>query len=80
MTLVAVATVDKWGRRPLLLAGVSGMVVSLVVLAVAQSATAADGGVAATTSVIALLLYVGAYQVGGCAPFQLAIELMYALH
>eukprot|EP00877_Chromochloris_zofingiensis_P011610 jgi/Chrzof1/6702/Cz19g06060.t1 len=62
MTLVAVATVDKWGRRPLLLAGVSGMVVSLVVLAVAQSATAADGGVAATTSVIALLLYVGAYQ------------------
>lgn len=32
MTLVAVLTVDSWGRRPLLLYGVSAMTVALLVL------------------------------------------------
>lgn len=36
MTAVAVATVDSWGRRPLLLWGVSGIVASLLALGAAQ--------------------------------------------
>eukprot|EP00879_Flechtneria_rotunda_P019808 GHRR01020821.1.p1 GENE.GHRR01020821.1~~GHRR01020821.1.p1 ORF type:complete len:201 (+),score=76.92 GHRR01020821.1:193-795(+) len=77
MTLVAVATVDKLGRRPLLLGGVAGMVLALVLLTLAQgevdsaavqgaASAAAAGGVgvgAAWLSAVALLLYVGCYQV-----------------
>lgn len=72
MTLVAVATVDKLGRRPLLLGGVGGMVVALLLLTAAQggvdaaagaAAGAADVGAAAWLSAAALLLYVGCYQV-----------------
>lgn len=36
MTALAVATVDSWGRRPLLLYGVSGIVFSLLLLGTAQ--------------------------------------------
>lgn len=73
MTLIAVATVDKLGRRPLLLGGVGGMVVALLLLTAAQGgvdvaaaagAAAAGGGIsAAWVSAIALLLYVGCYQI-----------------
>ena len=55
------ATVDSVGRRPLLLGGVSGMVVALVGLGVASIQL--QGSAAAWTSVAALLAYVGAYQV-----------------
>lgn len=74
MTLIAVATVDKLGRRPLLLGGVGGMVVALLLLTAAQggvdvaaaagAAAAGGGGIsAAWVSAIALLLYVGCYQI-----------------
>jgi MFS family permease len=70
MTLIAVAYVDKVGRRPLLLGGVSGMVVALLLLTAAQGGidlAAAAGGVggvsAAWVSAAALLLYVGCYQI-----------------
>lgn len=64
MTIVAVTTVDSWGRRPLLLWGVGGIVVSLLVLATASL----EGGplpveFAAWTNLLALLAYVGSYQV-----------------
>ncbi|CAI5504873.1 unnamed protein product, partial [Closterium sp. Naga37s-1] len=59
MTGVAIATVDRWGRRPLLLAGVSGLVASLVLLGWTYSSLS---GVPAL-SVLALLLFVGCYQV-----------------
>jgi Na+/melibiose symporter-like transporter len=59
MTLAAVALVDRAGRRPLLLGGVSGMTVALVALAVAS---AAGPDSAPLVSVLALLLYVGCYQ------------------
>ncbi|CAL8468142.1 g7681 [Coccomyxa elongata] len=61
MTGVAVFTVDSLGRRPLLLGGVSAMVVAL--LALGGSQLVLSGGMATWTSVIALLIYVGAYQV-----------------
>jgi sugar porter (SP) family MFS transporter len=45
-TVVAIALVDRWGRRPLLLAGLTGMIVSLLALAVAS----ADGTSAGTST------------------------------
>jgi len=54
MTGVAVFTVDVVGRRPLLLSGVIGMVISLFILGSVNFPV---------LSVIALLLYVGCYQV-----------------
>jgi len=54
MTGVAVFTVDVYGRRPLLLTGVAGMILSLLVLGSVHSPV---------LSVVALLLYVGCYQV-----------------
>lgn len=58
MTGIAVLTVDKLGRRPLLITGVSGMAVSLFLLA----AYYAFLGSAPVVAVISLLLYVGCYQ------------------
>lgn len=73
MTLAAVACVDRLGRRPLLLAGVSGMVVALLLLTATQgdaeaasAAAAAAPGSTAWLSAAALLLYVGCYQVRAC--------------
>eukprot|EP00475_Leptophrys_vorax_P022938 TRINITY_DN31201_c0_g1_i1.p1 TRINITY_DN31201_c0_g1~~TRINITY_DN31201_c0_g1_i1.p1 ORF type:complete len:372 (-),score=7.62 TRINITY_DN31201_c0_g1_i1:93-1115(-) len=59
MTGVAVATVDKWGRRPLLLVGVSGLVASLVGLGTFYQL----GADIPSLSVLALLAFVGCYQV-----------------
>ena len=59
---VAVLTVDSVGRRPLLLAGIAGLTIALCALSAAQ--LLAVGQAATWTSVIALLLYVGCYQVG----------------
>ena len=54
------AKVDSVGRRPLLLGGVSAMVVALLALGAAELLL--TGRVESYTSVAALLLYVGAYQ------------------
>lgn len=58
MTAVAVLVVDKVGRRPLLLGGVSGIVISLFLLGSYYIYL----GDAPAVAVIALLLYVGCYQ------------------
>ncbi|KAK9144202.1 hypothetical protein Sjap_004105 [Stephania japonica] len=58
MTGVAVVAVDKLGRRPLLLGGVSGIVISLFLLASYYTVLNSAPAVA----VVALLLYVGCYQ------------------
>uniref|UniRef100_M8B887 D-xylose-proton symporter-like protein 2 n=1 Tax=Aegilops tauschii TaxID=37682 RepID=M8B887_AEGTA len=58
MTGVAVLVVDKLGRRPLLIGGVSGIAVSLFLLS--SYYTLFTG--APYVAVIALLLYVGCYQ------------------
>ncbi len=59
MTGIAVVNVDKLGRRPLLIGGVSGIVISLFLLA----AYFTFGQGVPVLAVIALLLYVGCYQV-----------------
>lgn len=53
--------VESVGRRPLLLWGVTGMTVALVGLGL--SSLALEGSAETWTSVVALLVYVGAYQV-----------------
>ncbi|KAF8097899.1 hypothetical protein N665_0279s0029 [Sinapis alba] len=58
MTGVAVVVIDRLGRRPLLLGGVSGMVVSLFLLGSYYIFFSA----APVVAVVALLLYVGCYQ------------------
>ncbi|XVE90463.1 hypothetical protein DITRI_Ditri20bG0080000 [Diplodiscus trichospermus] len=58
MTGVAVVVVDRLGRRPLLLGGVSGMVISLFLLGSYYLFLDYVPAVA----VVALLLYVGCYQ------------------
>ena len=60
-TGAAVLYVDSWGRRPLLLGGVTGMVAALCGLGAASLLL--QGAASTWTSVGALLLYVGAYQV-----------------
>lgn len=59
---VAVATVDKLGRRPLLLGGVTGLVLSLLALSGAQGLV--KGDTATWVSVVGLLAYTASYQVG----------------
>lgn len=58
MTGVAVLVIDKVGRRPLLLGGVSGMIISLVLLGSYYDFLDDVPALA----VVALLLYVGCYQ------------------
>ncbi|XP_068669753.1 D-xylose-proton symporter-like 2 [Aristolochia californica] len=58
MTGVAVVVVDRVGRRPLLLGGVSGMAISLLLLSSYYTFFKSSSFMA----VIGLLLYVGCYQ------------------
>jgi len=59
-TVVAIATVDRWGRRPLMLAGAAGMGVSLVAMGIlAQRMT--DPSSVSQAMLWAILLYIGCF-------------------
>lgn len=59
-TVIAIATVDKWGRRPLMLVGTMGMGVSLVAMGV-MAQTLADPTVAAGWMLLFILVYIAAF-------------------
>lgn len=78
MTMVAIWLVDRSGRRPLLLAGISGMILSLGVLGLAfqlPNLTAFLGWIA----VGSLIVYVGSFAIGLGPVFWLLISEIYPL-
>jgi sugar porter (SP) family MFS transporter len=64
-TLVAIGLVDRWGRRPLLLAGLAGMIVSLLALGIASHEGTTAGWLGATTvACIGLYIVCFAFSLG----------------
>jgi sugar porter (SP) family MFS transporter len=62
MTILALWLVGRFGRRPLLIGGVAGMVVALVLLGLAFELGSGGEGLAGL-AVIALMVYVGAFAI-----------------
>jgi MFS transporter, SP family, galactose:H+ symporter len=61
-TIAALWLVSRFGRRPLLVVGVTGMVIALVLLGVAFEVGSGGEGLA-SLAVIALMVYVGAFAI-----------------
>jgi sugar porter (SP) family MFS transporter len=59
-TLIAIATVDRWGRKPLMLMGTSGMGISLVAMGV-MAQTLSDPTAATGWMLFFILLYIGCF-------------------
>jgi sugar porter (SP) family MFS transporter len=78
LTIVAIRLIDRVGRRPLLLVGVSGMAVALVVLAIAFVIGGNHlNGATAIIAIGALLVYTGSFAVGLGPVFWLLISEIY---
>jgi SP family galactose:H+ symporter-like MFS transporter len=78
MTGVAIALLDRVGRRPLLLAGMIGMVVGLVALGVAFVLPGLSGSLG-WIAVISVMVYVGSFAIGLGPVFWLLISEVYPL-
>jgi sugar porter (SP) family MFS transporter len=59
-TLIAIAAVDKWGRKPLMLIGTTGMGISLVAMGV-MAQTLTDPAAASGWMLFYILLYIGCF-------------------
>ena len=59
-TVVAISTVDRWGRRPLLFVGASGMAASLVGMGV-MAQSLADPAAAGGRMLFLIVLYIGCF-------------------
>ncbi|MEI6673743.1 MAG: sugar porter family MFS transporter [Verrucomicrobiota bacterium] len=59
-TVIAIATVDKWGRKPLMLVGSAGMGISLVAMGV-MAQTLTDPAAASSWMLIFMVLYIGCF-------------------
>jgi len=59
-TLIAIAAVDHWGRKPLMLVGATGMGLSLVMMGLLAQRMADPGGVG-HTMLWCILLYIGCF-------------------
>ena len=78
MTVVALLLVDRVGRRPLLLIGLTGMIVGLGVLGLAFQLPSLSGSLGWIAE-ISLMLYVGAFAIGLGPVFWLLISEIYPL-
>ncbi|RXE56589.1 MFS transporter [Methanoculleus taiwanensis] len=81
-TAAAVILVDRAGRRPLLLAGIAGMVVSLAVLGAgfALGGTVQGGNLLGLITAISLMAYVASFAIGLGPVFWLLIAEIYPLN
>ncbi len=79
LTIVAILLLDRVGRRPLLLTGTAGMVVGMIVVALAFLGGGQLGGTSAIVAVIGLLVYTGSFAVGLGPVFWLLIAEIYPL-
>jgi SP family galactose:H+ symporter-like MFS transporter len=81
-TTAAVILVDRAGRRPLLLAGVGGMVVSLAVLGAgfAFSGTVQGSNLLGLITAVSLMAYVASFAIGLGPVFWLLIAEIYPLN
>lgn len=77
MTVVAMLLLDRIGRRPLLLGGIAGMVLSLGTLGLAF--TLPDHKALSWISLISLVIYVGSFAIGLGPVFWLLISEIYPL-
>ncbi len=59
-TVIAIATVDKWGRKPLMLVGSAGMGISLVAMGV-MAQTLTDPTAASGWMLFFIVLYIGCF-------------------
>jgi sugar porter (SP) family MFS transporter len=62
-TVVSIRLLDRWGRKPLLSAGLGGMVISLLMLGVAFAMTSTLGPSLPWITVGALLIYIASFAV-----------------
>jgi MFS transporter, SP family, galactose:H+ symporter len=77
-TLLAIYLVDRWGRRTLLLAGLAGMVVSLVGLGLAFSPLFSS--LRGTIAEVSLMVFAAAWVAGPGTIFFLLISEIYPSH
>jgi sugar porter (SP) family MFS transporter len=59
-TLVAIATVDRWGRRPLMMIGATGMGISLLAMGI-QAQRMADPAAAGGMMLVWILVYIACF-------------------
>jgi SP family galactose:H+ symporter-like MFS transporter len=78
-TVLALWLVSRYGRRPLLVVGVTGMVLALVLLGVAFEVGSGGEGLA-SLAVIALMVYVGAFAISLGPIFWILNSEIYPLH
>ena len=78
LTVVAMQLIDRVGRRPLLLASLVGMAMSLFVLGLAFSLPQLSGSLG-WIAVVSLMVYVGSFAVGLGPVFWLMLSEIYPL-
>jgi SP family galactose:H+ symporter-like MFS transporter len=81
-TVVAIVLVDRAGRRPLLLGGIAGMIVSLAVLGAgfAFSGAVQGGNLLGLITAVGLMAYVASFAIGLGPVFWLLISEIYPLN
>lgn len=76
-TIVAIFLVDRVGRRPLLIGGISGMTIGLLVVAIEFLGGSKLHGTAATVAIVAFFFYTASFAIGLGPVFWLLISEIY---